>query len=249
MMWLRRLSLVAVTGAALAVMVAGTAFASIGPRAYTADSAGYGASGGQFRYVQDTVYIRVPAKFATFDDGVSWETHLSGINTSDGTAVSADINVGGDPQTEATYHAWADVNGMPLTLQGNTTGLSGGQYYTETISYNQRSGVVSVSAYNTHGDSAFGQAYVGRHVSFRNPRIVGGFDPGSSFTAPSAPLTLARFTGVKLTTYSGHHGSLIDWYSHNKIFATSDGTSAGHVRAAPSNLSNAGSAFTVSIEP
>ena len=239
----------AAAGAALAVVAVGTALASTGPRIYTPDSAGYAASGARFRYVQDSVYVRVPAKFAAFDDGVSWETHLLGVRTSDGAAVSADINIGGDPQTDATYHAWADVNGQPLTLQGDTTGLSGGQSFTEAIYYNRASGVVSVSAYDDNGDSAFGQAFMGRDISFRNPRIVGGFDPGSSFTAPSAPLTLAHFTGVKLTTYSGHHGDLTDWYTHSKIFATSDGTSAGHVRAAPSGLSSGGSAFSVYIEP
>jgi hypothetical protein len=248
-MKLSRIFTAAAASAALAFVAAGTALASTGPRAYTTDSAGFAASGARFRYVQDTAYIRVPAKFAAFDDGVSWETHLFGVRTSDGAAVSADINIGGDPQTEATYHAWADVNGQPLTLNGDTTGLSGGQSFTEKIYYDRASGVVSLNAYDVNGDSAFGQAFVGRDISFRNPRIVGGFDPGSSFTAPSAPLTLARFSGVRLTTYSGHHGDLSDWYSHNKVFATSDGTSAGHVRAAPSNLSNGGSAFTVYIEP
>lgn len=114
--------------------------------------------------------------------------------------MSADISIGGDPQTDATHHAWANVNGRALTLQGDTTGLSGGQSYTESIYYSRASGVVSVSLYNGNGDSAFGQAFMGRDISFRNPRIVGGFDPGSSFTSPSVPLTLAHFTGVKLTT-------------------------------------------------
>lgn len=236
-------------GTALAFVAAGTALASTGPRTYTPDSAGYATSGAQFRYVQDSVYIRVPPKFSAFDDGVSWETHLFGVRTSDGGAVSVDINIGGDPQTDATYHAWADVNGAALTLQGDTTGLSGGQTFTEAIYYNRANGVVSVSAYDDNGDSAFGQAFMGRDISFRGPRINGGFDPGSSFTAPSAPLTLGHFTGVMLTTYGGHHGDLSDWYAHNKVLATSDGTSTGTIRAAPSNLSGGGSSFTVYIEP
>ena len=245
----RRILTAAAAGIALAFVAAGMALASTGPRTYTPDSAGYAASGAQFRYVQDSAYIRVPAKFAAFDDGVSlgnapvWCPHQRWRGG------ERDINIGGDPQTDATYHAWADMNGAPLTLQGDTTGLSGGQSFTEAIYYNRANGVVSVSAYDDNGDSAFGQAFIGRGISFRGPRINGGFDPGSSFTAPSAPLTLAHFTGVSLTTYNGHHGDLTDWYAHNKVLATSDGTSTGTIRAAPSSLSGGGSSFTVYIEP
>lgn len=225
--------------------LAGSASASTGPRAYTPDSAGYSVSHAQFRYVQDTVYLRSPSMFTKVDDGVSWETHLFG--TKGGQSVSADINIGGDPQTDSGYHAWADVNGKPITLQGDMN-FSAGQSVTESIYYNKASGVVSVNVFDANGDSAFGQSHVGV-VSFNNPRIFGGFDAGSSFVAPSSAVTLARFTSVKLTTYSGHRGTIAGSYSHNKVVATSDGTSTGTVRAMPSGLSHSGSSFTVSFEP
>jgi hypothetical protein len=226
--------------------LAGSASASTGPRAYTPDSSGYSVSHAQFRFVQDTVYLRSPASLAAVDDGVSWETHLFG--TSGGQNISADINIGGDPQSDSAYHPWADVNGQAITLQGDTK-FSAGQSVTESIYYNKASGVVSVNVFDASGDSAFGQAHVGSAVSFNNPRIYGGFDAGSSFTAPSSPVTLARFTGVKLTTYSGHHGTIASWYSHNKVLATSDSTPGGAVRATPSGLSHSGSSFSVFFEP
>lgn len=228
--------------------LAGPASASTGPQGYTQDSSGYRVSQARFRYVQDTAYLRPLSKFSGIDDGVSWETHLVGTDTSNSRMVSADINIGGDPQTDSSYHPWADVNGQAITLQGDTE-FAAGQSVTESIYYSKASGVVSVNAYDANGDSAFGQARVGSSVSFTNSRIYGGFDPGSSFTAPSSPVTLARFTGVRLTTYSGHHGTIASWYSHSKVLATSDGTSAGTIRAAPSGLSNSGSSFSVFFEP
>jgi hypothetical protein len=226
--------------------LAGSASASTAPRTYTPDSSGYSVTHAQFRYVQDTVYLRSPSMFTKVDDGVSWETHLFG--TKGGQGVSADIIIGGDPQTDsAAYHPSADVNGKRITLQGDMN-FSAGQSVTESIYYNKASGVVSVNVFDANGDSAFGQSHVGI-VSFNNPRIYGGFDAGSSFVAPSSAVTLARFTGVKLTTYSGHHGTIAGPYSHNKVLATSDGTSSGTVRAMPSGLSHSGSSFSVSFEP
>src|SRR5450432_1515941 len=99
--------------------LAGSASASIGPRAYTLDSSGYSVTHAQFRYVQDTVCLRSASMFTNVDDGVSW-----------------DINVGGDPQTDSAYHPWADVNGKLITLQGDTM-FSDGPSATESIYYNK----------------------------------------------------------------------------------------------------------------
>ena len=73
--------------------------------------------------------------------------------------------------------------------------------------------------------------------------------PGSSFTAPAAPVKLGSFSGFTVTTGSGHRGTLARWYAHSKVFATSDATASGVVRAAPSDLSAGGSAFSVFFEP
>lgn len=158
------------------------------------------------------------------------------------------VNIGGDPQTDSSYHAWESVNGLPMVTQGDTD-FSAGQSVTESVYYNKAAGTVSVAAYDVNGDSFFGQAHVGSSVSFGRASIYGGFDQGSSFAAPASPLTLAHFTGVRVTTYSGHHGTITGWYSHNKVLATSDGTPSGTVRAAPSGLSNSGSSFSVYFEP
>jgi hypothetical protein len=240
------LSAVAVSAGLGLTALAGSASASTGPRTYLPDSSGYSVTQAQFRYVQDTVYLRSPSKFTTVDDGVSWETHLFG--TRGGQKMSVDINIGGNPQTDTSYHPWADVNGKAITLDGPAN-FSAGQSVTESIYYNKASGLVSVNVFDANGDSAFGQAHVGSSVSFTNPRINGGFDAGSSFTAPKSQVTLARFTGVKLTTYSGHRGTIASWYPHGKVLATSDGHSTGTVLATPSGLSHSGSSFSVFFVP
>lgn len=228
--------------------LAGTASASTGPRAFTQDSAGYSVTHGQFRYVQDTVFLRSPSKFSAVDDGVSWETHLAGVRTTSNQAVEVNVNIGGDPQTDSSYHAWANLDGQPMVTQGDT-GFSAGQSVTESIYYNKASGVVSVSAFDVNGDSFFGQAFVGSNVSFGRISIYGGFDQGSSFKAPSTPVTLAQFSGVRVTTYSGHRGTIAGSYSHHKVLATSSGTSAGTARVAPSDLGSGGRSFGVFFEP
>ena len=241
--------------AATVLAVASPAAAARGPRAYTTDSAGYSLAHAQFgtvqfRYVADTVYLRPPARFAAIDDGVSWETHLSGTGAN-GQPVEVKVNIGGDPQTEGAYQASADLNGQPMTTQG-TINFAAGRSVTESIYYDQAAGVVKVRAYDANGDSFSGSAQVGR-VSFVQASIVGGFDPGSSFAAPSAPVKLGTFTNATVTTYSGHRGFEARWYAHSKVFATSDGTASGVVRAAPSDLRPSGSwpyrAFDVYFEP
>jgi hypothetical protein len=43
----------------------------------------------------------------------------------------------------ASYHAWADLNSQPMTTQG-TINFAAGRSVTETIYYNQATGVVEV---------------------------------------------------------------------------------------------------------
>lgn len=106
--------------------------------------------------------------------------------------------------------------------------------------YNRVTGMVNVRAYDPNGGSFSGSAQVGT-VSLTVASIFGGFNPGSSFTAPSAPVKLAAFTNATVTPLSGHRGFEARWYPHNKVYASSDGTASGVVRAAPSDLRPSGS--------
>ena len=246
----RILALAALPAAALAVTLgAAAASASTGPPTYnngSTEGGGYLASA-QFRYVQDSVYLRAQSRFAAIDDGVSWETHLYGTDTATSQPVQVVLAVGGNPQSLTTpYGAAASVNGTAMTT-GGTTQFAAGETITESIFYDRGTGLVHVSVVGAGGRVFFGSAIVGSHVAFTSPRVIGGIDTGSSFVPPSSTVKLGHFTTVKLTTYSGFHGSLSGWYQHDKMIVTSDGTQAGIHLVAPSNLSAGGSAFDVNI--
>ncbi|HEY8046489.1 MAG TPA: hypothetical protein VIF35_19650 [Streptosporangiaceae bacterium] len=249
----RLFALAALPAAALAVTLGATAAsASTGPPTYnngSTEGGGYLASQAQFRYVQDSVYLRAQSGFAAIDDGVSWETHLYGIDTATSQPVQVVLAVGGDPQNLTTpYAAAASVNGTPMTT-GGTTQFTAGQTITESIYYDRGTGLVHVSIVGAGGHVFFGSAIVGRNVAFTSPRVIGGIDPGSSFVPPSSPVKLGHFSSVMLTTYSGFHGSLWGWYQHAKMIVTSDGTRTGVLRVVPTNLSAGGTAFDAYFVP
>ena len=249
----RILAVAALPAAALAVTLGATAAsASTGPPTYnngSTEGGGYLASQAQFRYVQDSVYLRAQSNFAAIDDGVSWETHLYGTDTATSSPVQVVLAVGGNPQNLTTpYGASASVNGTAMTT-GGTTQFAAGETITESIFYDRGTGLVHVSVLGAGGRVFFGSAIVGSHVAFTSPRVIGGIDPGSSFVPPLTTVKLGHFSTVKLTTYSGFHGSLWGWYQHAKMIVTSDGTNTGVPRVAPSNLGAGGSAFDVNIVP
>jgi hypothetical protein len=249
----RILALAALPAAALAVTLGATAAsASTGPATYNngaTEGGGYLTSQAQFRYVQDSVYLRAQSRFAAIDDGVSWETHLYGTDTATNQPVQVVVLVGGNPQSLTTpYAAAASVNGTPMTT-GGTTQFTAGETITESIYYDRGTGLVHVSVVGAGGKVFFGYGIVGRNVAFTSPRVIGGIDPGSSFVPPSSTVKLGHFTNVMLTTYSGFHGSFWGWYQHAKMIVTSDGTSTGVKRVVPSNLSAGGTTFDVNIVP
>ena len=89
----RILAVAALPAAALAVTLGTTAAsASTGPATYnngSTEGGGYLTSQAQFRYVKDSVYLRAQSNFAALDDGVSWETHLYGTDTTTHNPVQA----------------------------------------------------------------------------------------------------------------------------------------------------------------
>lgn len=249
----RILAVAALPAAALAVTLGTTAAsASTGPATYnngSTEGGGYLASQAQFRYVKDSVYLRAQSNFAALDDGVSWETHLYGTDTTTHNPVQVVLTVGGNPQSLTTpYGASASVNGTAMTT-GGTTQFPAGETITESIYYDRGTGLVHVSVVGAGGRVFFGSGIVGSHVAFTSPRVIGGIDAGSSFVPPSSTVKLGHFSAVVLTTYSGFRSSLYGWYQHAKMIVTSDGTRTGVQRVAPSNLTAGGTAFDVNIVP
>jgi hypothetical protein len=69
------------------------------------------------------------------------------------------------------------------------------------------------------------------------------------YNAPPAPVHLVRFTGTRLTTYSGHRAGFISWWVRAKVKWTRNGRTNGAINGEPHNLFDGGTAFNVYLEP
>lgn len=225
-------------------------------RVYAVGSAGYVATGAQFRRVTETAYLRNPAQYASITDGIGFGVTLQSaawqidIGVSDTTTSGTIYSPGVDEYQNGTlkpgapdYAAqWCPAGGacQPAADGG---GFAVGDTVTETVTYSQSSGVVNYSAHDAAGNLFTGQFRVGA-VSFTQADVGAGF---GSFTAPPSAAKLVAFSKVALTTYSGKTTGLSSWWSHAKELATSDGTSTGAVQAAPTDLGTGGSSFSVNF--
>ena len=69
------------------------------------------------------------------------------------------------------------------------------------------------------------------------------------YNAPGSPVRLAKFTGVRITTYSGHRTGLRSWWDHARAQWTRNGTSTSAINAEPHHLFDGGTAFSTYLEP
>jgi hypothetical protein len=99
----------------------------------------------------------------------------------------------------------------------------------------------------------------GKGISWRQARVGAEFGcspfascSGSSpvpYSAPPVPVHLARFSGVRLTTYSGHRAGFTSWWLHARVKWTRNGQTDGAVNSEPHSLFDGGTAFNVYLEP
>jgi hypothetical protein len=99
----------------------------------------------------------------------------------------------------------------------------------------------------------------GKGISWREARVGAEFGcspfascSGSSpvpYNAPPSPVHLVKFSGIRLTTYSGHRAGLRSWWLHAKVLWTRNGSISGAVNARPHSLFDGGTAFNVYLEP
>ena len=108
--------------------------------------------------------------------------------------------------------------------------------------------------YDQHGHDYFTASDTTQHITRTIRLTVGsviynhGFIigvEGWSEYPPQADTRLLQFTGSKVTTYRGDHGTILGPWATWKHITTSTGTAAGTVKASPSELSNGGANFDV----
>jgi hypothetical protein len=124
----------------------------------------------------------------------------------------------------------------PVSWTNGSVSFPAGRSVTESLFYDQRSGIVTATVLDvTTGVASSATYHAGIGQSFKLARIgaeVGGtpWDDAGYIAPPPVATKLAAFSGAELTTYSGSNSTLRSWWMHSADH-DQDGTSAGDTRA------------------
>jgi hypothetical protein len=257
----------ALAGGSVAVFASG-ASASTGGNYYSQYASGYKVTGTntQFRYATATTYLRNDLNFSSsyqpfveiYNNSVSAEVELipTTINGTPTNTYNPNADLGGMNIPEADIH-WTQNTVYPTTSPcfGNTDTrgcFSAGETITFTVYYDQYTHDVRMTAVdraNGNGYSAYGN--IGSAQLLTTAGIgtlwLANFN-GGTYTPPSQVTKLESFTGASLTSYAGRSGGLQTWTAHRDIMVGNTTTDTP-VEAAPTSLSNSGTAFTNYLLP
>ena len=228
--------LATVTVAALALTPAGCADAgaataasrATGPAVYSDQHAGYQAAGRWFRYVATTV--TVPPRTLSYLNSGSAFIGLNG-------RYAAWINVDPGGGADSVGYAATNVGTGPFRLAPRV-----GDRLAISIYYDQRGHIFFTVTDLTRPATQTMVLYVGRLI-YLAARLWVQTDRVLSVVPPAASTRLWRFTGSRLTTYSGDHGTITGPWTTSKMITTTTGTASGTVIVSPSALSSGGRNF------
>jgi hypothetical protein len=206
----------------------------------TTNQAGYVTSGRWFRYISSTV--KVPTLPAQPGNGSYAEVVLGGAGV---TPVTLAVKAGGGPASIA----WSI--GVP------PFGMGGGAMTKVTP---QPGDMLNLSIYyNRHGTDFLTATDItqgtSQTMSLPVPYTVytaaeaAGVVQNATVVAPEASIRLWAFSGTRVTTYTGVHGSLLGPWTTSRVVDTNTGGSSGAVVISPSALWNIGQNFGVWLRP
>jgi len=270
---LRRITTLLAGASTAVLMVTGSAAASTGSAYYSADQAGYVATGAKFKFAGGTVRLpdashyarelgRVGVSIQLWDTATVFELRLS-------TCTDTSCQPGGSPVSEMYQAAFREFSrstgslicsttngtcpGVPAAWTGHAARFAPGDRVSMGIFYDPGSGFTDISVNNLDYDNlspgaglVFSQARIGAEF---------GTTPWSQVTyhAPRSETWLLTFAQsarkAEIATYSGHGSCLTSWWVHHKVRTTSDGTSGTRTEAQPHNLHNYGCDFAVYLGP
>jgi hypothetical protein len=206
------------------------------PVTYTQAFAGYADSGGPFRFIATT--LTVPARQ---NPAADYEQVMVSLGNNGGMNIrppEADLGVlpGGGKNS--------------INYGGNTTS---GAF---TISPNVGDQLSVSIYYDQHGHYFFTATDLTQHTTqtvtttafyadpmpLNHARVLVYLD---TVVLPPADARLWEFTGTRVTTYGGTHGSILGPWATSQMIDTTDGTAAGAVVMSPSALSNGDQNFGV----
>ena len=248
--------------------LAAPAAAATGPPFFSTEQAGYAATGARFQFVETTVRLPNAANFASEVAGFGVSAQLwtqfrvvvLGVsNTTTAGNYNAAVAVF-NRTTHALICSTAASGAQKCPNVGSrwtdgSVSFAPGDDMTLAITYDRSTGRDHFFVDdNTTGVELFYSGYVpGTGKNYTQARVGAEFaaSPWGTFTytAPAAETHLVTFRDSFLVTYSGSQSSFSSWWTHHKIVATSDGTSAGTVEVRPHNLFNFGANFGVYLQP
>jgi hypothetical protein len=271
--YIHRIAAAGAIGASLVLAAALPAAAGTGPAVASPEQAGYAATGAQFRYVQESFTLPDASKFASEIGGFGLSVHLWSAHSVIVLGVSNSTIAGNysaaaavfNPATKALICSTAGsgpqlCSGTPTNWTDGSVSFKPGDFLTESIFYNQRTGTTTftVTDISAGGQTLTYTRTAGMGISWTQARVgaeVGctpwaGCAPGPvPYTAPLNAVTLASISGIRLTTYSGHRSGLRSWWTHSKIEWTRNGLTTGAVNAKAVKLSSDGTTFDVTLQP
>jgi hypothetical protein len=225
------------TVAALALTAAGctdagaaaAASRATGPAVYSDQQAGYQAAGRWFRYVATTV--TVPPRTLSYLNSGSAFIGLNG-------RYAAWINVDPGGGADSVGYAATNVGTGPFRLAPRV-----GDRLAISIYYDQRGYIFFTVTDLTRPATQTVMLYVSRLI-YSAARLWVQIDRVLSVVPPAVGARLWQFTGSRLTTYSGDHGTIAGPWTTSKMITTTTGTASGTVIVSPSGLSSGGRDFT-----
>ncbi len=243
------LAAVAVTGTL--ILTAGAASAVTGPSVTSGEQAGYAAQGARFRFVTETFTLPDATKFASEVAAVGFSVQLI---SSENTWFVFSFNTTTSSGVYAASYA-NEFNGGQSIGSSGALGPNGwasaGDQVTLSLYYD-RAGHDHLTATDITTGEAHSVAVAIPSTSYTQARVGAEFgDTPSSlvtYTPPGSETLLVTFSGIRLTTYSGHRSGLTSWWTHRKVIMTSTGDSSGVVEVRPHDLSHVGSVFQVFLE-
>ena len=209
---------------------------SLGPPSYNPVRAGYNAQGRWFRFVSTTLTV-APRIVSKDSDGSAFiGIHASCPGQCSPPSAYIFVAPGGGPGS-VEYDGASDAGSFRVSPQvGDRLAIS--------------------VYYDRHSHTYFTASDLTQHTTQTVRLAAGGISPvfdhaelgvlaAGTVPPPAAGTRLWDFTGSRLTTYTGVHGTVLGPWQTNQEIKTTTGTAAGTVVASPSGLSNGGANFGV----
>ena len=250
---------------AMVLTMVGAAGAATGPPVGSAGQSGIQIDGGRFRSAHGELFARDGGGFAATQVGIGGSISLIASNglrlllgASTGTSShdqpwSPGVGVYQGrtliaSQNDPAVHDSTTINGV--TTAGDSLNAPDQQELSYAVFYDRAHGDVHFHFIATaSGDHYDGFYHAGTGLSFNRVRFGTDFgntpfDSAGYTAAPTAQKNYLTWRNAGLTSYGGHHGDLIDWWTRHRLVLV-DAAGGSH----PTSLFNGGTAFRTVLTP